>query len=112
MSVTKNKTTRYHDTPKDVVYKATWIRMDNLDDLKSLVVRGRLSGTVGSAEGEVDYVEGSLSLADVKAEFTAAEKGAAKTFIAAVERTMARKDEELSTETYTDTDVFVDNAEA
>lgn len=111
MSVTKNKETKYHETPQDVRFNLNWLRMDNLDNLKNVSVRGGLVGKVGTASGEVDKAEAGFNLTEIKANFSAQEKQAAKLFIAACEREICGKVAELAGETYDDTDVFVDNSD-
>jgi len=111
MSVTKTQATQYHETEQPVKFKLNWLRLDNLDKLKSLSVRGGFRGCVGNTDGEVDKKEAGFQLQDVKDNFTAAEKQAAKAFIAACERVIALKNSDLTEETHDDSDVFEEPAE-
>ncbi len=110
MSVTKNQPTKYHETDQVVKFKLTWLRLDNVDDVKNIIIAGGLNGSVGNAPGTVDKKEARVNLGDIKAEFTAQEKAAAKLFLAACERVLAKRNEDLINETHDDTDVFVDNS--
>lgn len=111
MSVTKNKTTQYDESPVDVKFVAKWIRFDYLDDIPNVRISGRLSGTVGTAPGERDHKEASIGLAQIKANCTAIEKGKIKATIAIIERELALAEEELNGETHDASDVFVEPAE-
>lgn len=111
MSVTKNQETPYHETTQDVRFSLNWLRLDNLDDLKNVSVRGCLVGRVGTTKGKVAKAEAVMNLTTIKAEFSAAEKQAAKVFIAACERELCEKVADLAGATFDDTDVFWDNSE-
>jgi len=110
MSVTKTQETKYHETDQPVKYKLAQLVLRNLDDLKSLTASGKLIGKVGDAPGEVADASSRIGLDVIKDNFSAAEKTAARTFVAAIERELALAVETLAEETHDDTDVFVDNS--
>lgn len=106
MSVLKNKETEYSQAASDVRYKLTQINMVNIDNKPSIkaccVLKGMLDGTTG----EVDKKVVNVSIDEILDDFSTSEKGAAKTFLKALERLSASKDAELKDEAHEDSDVF------
>ena len=109
MSVTKNRPTDFHTTNQDVVFRLKWLRIDSLMNLANLDVKGELTGSVAGTDGEIATHEESLTIQDIRDNLSASEKQAARAFIAAMERELAKKIAELENETHDSTDVFVDN---
>lgn len=110
MSLTKTKQTGFRKAEEPVKFGLEWVTFTGLDDLKTLRITGHLVGRYTDSPKEVDRKENSFGLAEVKAEFTPQEKAAAKITIAACERVLGKKDEELKDETHDGSDIFVDNA--
>lgn len=106
MSVRKTKSTEYHATDQEVVYKNQQLNLmfgETKEDFKAnCSVAGRVSGTPGI----VEVKHAQINYQDIIDSFSAAEKGAAKTFFKAMERTVLSKDAELSAEPYDGSDVF------
>jgi len=106
MSVTKTKATKHYKTDQDVKFKLSQLNVSSIQNKQNIAMSAILIGTVDDTDGEVDRVGATLNLADVLAEFTASEKGAAKEFLKAVERTVAKKVSELSGLPHDEEDVF------
>lgn len=107
MSYTATKQTQYHDAPQPVKFKLAWVRLDAVDNPANLQINAGLNGRIGNAAGVVESVHKIATLDELKAEFTTAEKTAAKTFLAAIERLMSKKVADLADQTQDKTDVFV-----
>jgi hypothetical protein len=108
MSVTVNKDTGYHDTAQDVKFKLHRLEMRNLHDKPSISSEVTLRATVGDNGRELGHERKKtvLSVDEMLAGFSSAEKGAAKTFLKAIEREAVKKIEELASEPHDDSDVF------
>ena len=107
MSVIKNKVTEYHPDAQDVKYKISFLKIDRLDKLQNLMVRGGLVGRVGDTDGVVEYKYVELNLQELLANTTVTERNKIKAAIAIFERELIKKDAELAGETHDDSDVFV-----
>ena len=106
MSVRKTKRTDFSPTDEEVIYRNNRYNLlfgETKQDFRATCsVAGRIAGTTGI----VDIKHAQITFADIQEHFSAAEKGAAKTFFKAMERTIIAKDAELSAEPYDGSDVF------
>lgn len=106
MSVRKIKPTKFTQSDAEVIYKNSQLNLlfgETKEEFKAnCSVAGRIAGTTGI----VDTKHAQITFQDILDNFSAAEKGAAKTFFKAMERTIIAKDDELSAEPYDGSDVF------
>ena len=106
MSVTKNKQTTYNPEPQDIKYALEQLNITSIRKKQNIRLHGVLLGTFPETDGEVDKVTTNLGLQDIPDGFSTAEKTAAKNFLAACERELAKKIEDLKDETHDSSDVF------
>jgi len=107
MSVKKTKATQYHESDQEVTFKLSHLNIRNIEKKADASLHGVLKGVVGDTAGEVSTAKGNLDISDIQDSFSTYEKAAAKTFLKACERELAKKIEELKNEPHNDTDVFV-----
>lgn len=106
MSVRKTKETKFSTKSEQIVFKNHQLNLLFSEAKEGFKANCALAGRIKDTEGIVETKHVQITYQDILDHFSAAEKGAAKTFFKAMERTIAAKDEELNGESHDDSDVF------